>query len=260
MSQYLLIDIGNTFLKWGRYDAPAGNGGGPALAHDHAIAFGRVLLDEIASLAHDWSRLPVPRRVVVSNVAGTAVLNPLLHALETWSDTPRIRMIVSRAEECGVRNGYLNPAALGCDRWAAMIGARAVIGPLPVLVTVCGTASTIDLLTADGEFLGGNILPGVGLMQRALHQNTATLPDSPGEYVDHPRQTVDAIHSGCMNAMAGAVERLYRIYHPSHPDLKCIISGGAGRALAPLLTTVQSSYYENLVLEGLYQIALSMRD
>lgn len=254
---YLLIDIGNTFLKWATYgQAPAQ---GRALALDRLQLFGRVLHEEMSSVMAEWRRLPTPQRIVIANVAGTRVVNPVLRALEVWPDAPEPEWITSRAEQCGVRNGYLNPAALGCDRWAAMIGARALVGDRPALVVVCGTATTMDLLTADGEFVGGGIMPGLGLMVRALHLNTATLPDAQGEYVDYPRQTVDAIASGCAHAQAGAVERLYFLHKRKHPDLRCIISGGAARTLAPRLT-IEFTYHENLVLEGLYQIAASESD
>lgn len=127
--------------------------------------------------------------------------------------------------QCGVRNGYMNPAQLGSDRWAALIGTRALLGHRAALIAVCGTATTIDLLTTDGEFAGGAIMPGLGLMQRVLHEHTAALPDAQGEYLDYPRQTVDGIASGCAHAQAGAIERLYHIHHQKNPDLVCVISG-----------------------------------
>jgi len=252
---YLLIDIGNTFLKWGTYSRATP--GARSLAHERTIASGRVLLEEISMVTKEWRRQPLPDAVVISNVAGTAVANPVMRALEVWPDAPEAHWIVSRAEQCGVKNGYLNPAALGCDRWAALIGARALLGERAALVVVCGTATTMDLLTADGNFLGGGIMPGLGLMVRALHQNTATLPDAQGDYIDYPRQTVDAIASGCMHAQAGAVERLFFLHKRHHPDLRCILSGGAARSLGPRLT-IDFTYHEHLVLEGLYQIAASL--
>lgn len=252
MSSTLLIDIGNTFLKWSFCEDLPPNS--KALAADHTRAFGRVLLDEIASVMRPWRGFDVPRRVIISNVAGTAVANPVLRALEAWDNAPEPHWISSRQEQCGIKNGYLNPRALGCDRWAALIGARAILGPRAALVVCCGTATTMDLLTADGQFLGGGIMPGLGLMQRVLHQNTATLPDAQGEYVDYPRQTVDAIASGCAHAQAGAVERMYHLHQQDHAGLACLISGGAARTLAPRLT-IESVYRENLVLEGLFQIA-----
>ncbi len=254
MSPYLLIDIGNTFLKWGRY--PAGNTPGVA-ASDVCTSFGRVLLDEISELATMWRGQPTPARVVVSNVAGTRVRNPLLRALEAWPGPPVAHWITSMQNQCGVSNGYLNPAQLGSDRWAALIGTRALLGHRAALIAVCGTATTIDLLTTDGEFAGGAIMPGLGLMQRVLHEHTAALPDAQGEYLDYPRQTVDGIASGCAHAQAGAIERLYHIHRQRNPDLVCIISGGTARVVAPRLS-IPYRYHDNLVLEGLYWIAQSL--
>ena len=77
------------------------------------------------------------------------------------------------------------------------------------MVVVCGTATTIDFLSADGVFKGGMIMPGVGLMLRSLHEGTAALPDQGGEFFAYPTQTVDAIASGCQHAQAGAIERLF---------------------------------------------------
>jgi type III pantothenate kinase len=152
----------------------------------------------------------------------------------------------------------MNPMQLGSDRWAAMIGARAVMPDRPLLVAVCGTATTVDLLTNTGHFVGGAIMPGLGLMQRVLHEQTAALPDAQGEYVDYPRQTVDAIASGCAHAQAGAVERLYFLHKRTEPNLYCIISGGAARTLGPRLT-IEFTYHENLVLEGLFQISQTLK-
>ena len=272
---WLLIDVGNTFLKWGRYSTPvcveSDRPVEPGPEHEpfvqavhrtsieHCVAQGRVLLAEIPILAIDWRELPRPSLIVISNVAGTRVRNPLLRALEVWSHAPSPRWISALDEECGVQNRYRNPGQLGSDRWAALIGARALLGPQASLVVVCGTATTMDLLDAEGGFEGGSIMPGLGLMQRSLHERTAALPDASGDYVLHPRQTVDAIASGCLHAQAGAVERVFRQYQDKHPQLLCMVSGGAARMLSPRLH-IAHRLVDNLVLEGLFRIAQGMHE
>ncbi len=251
MTYELLIDCGNTFLKWGRYHPCVT---AKTKASEQCIEFNRVLLDEIRSLTSLWRRYEAPSKIIVSSVAGTRVRNPILRALEAWPAAPAPHFISSQAEQCGVRNSYLNPGQLGSDRWASVIGARALIPDAPVLIAVCGTATTIDLLSAKGEFLGGSILPGLGLMQRVLHEQTAALPDAQGEYIENPRQTVDAITSGCTHAQVGAIERLFALHSRLHPELQCLISGGAASNLIPRLT-IPFVYHENLVLEGLYRMA-----
>ena len=253
----LLIDIGNTFIKWSRHSLDRD-------ATHSAATFvdgGRMLLEEIASLSEAFGAQPAPVKVVISNVAGTRIRNPVMRALEVWPHFAdaggSVQWLASAQSQCGVTNGYRNPAQLGTDRWAALIGACALEPELPVLVVVCGTATTIDLLSPEGHFLGGNILPGMGLMLRSLHTNTAALPDADGDYLNHPTQTVDAITSGCQHAQAGTIERLFRRHRAEYGDLKCVISGGAGRTVAPRLS-IPYRYHDNLVLEGLHRIGQSL--
>ncbi len=107
----------------------------------------------------------------------------------------------------GVVNGYDNPAQLGADRWAALIGARGLHAG-PALVVMAGTATTVDCLDAQGVFRGGLILPGLDLMRRSLARNTAGLPEACGGYRVLPTNTDDAIVSGCIAATVGAIERM----------------------------------------------------
>ncbi len=248
----LLVDIGNTFVKWGRYKTNSDAG-----AHASCLESGHALLEEIPALSGQLRKRPAPAQIVISNVAGTRVRASMLRLLEIWRDAPPPYWVISEDAQCGVKNGYRNPAQLGSDRWAALIGARALHRARPVLVVCCGTATTIDLLTAQGQFAGGCIMPGVGTMLRSLHEKTAALPDADGVYTEYPVQTVDAIVSGCQHAQAGAVERVYDLYRRDHPDLLCLISGGAAKALTPHLAIV-FRYHENLVLEGLYCISRAL--
>ncbi|TMH32774.1 MAG: type III pantothenate kinase [Betaproteobacteria bacterium] len=248
----LLVDIGNTFLKWGVFLASS-----TGSARDNRLEFGHVLLEEIPALAAQFTRMPTPAQVVISNVAGTRVRATMIRVLEVWPEAPQPHWVIPQERQCGVVNRYRNPAQLGSDRWAALIGARALLDSKPGLVVVCGTATTIDFMSASGEFRGGVILPGMGLMLRSLHQHTAALPDADGEYVETPTQTVDAIASGCQHAQAGAIERLYNLHASKERGLVCLISGGASRALAPRLT-IPFKLHDNLALEGLYRISQTL--
>jgi type III pantothenate kinase len=248
----LLVDIGNTFLKWGLF-----RNGSRGDARHNRLESGHVLLAEIPTLALPFAKFRTPAQIIISNVAGTRVRSTIIRVIEVWPDAPAPYWLIPLASQCGVVNRYRNPAQLGSDRWAALIGARELLGAKPALVVVCGTATTIDFLSASGEFKGGVILPGVGLMLRSLHENTAALPDADGEFVDNPTQTVDAIASGCQHAQAGAIERLYHLHAPSEPELVCVLSGGAARALAPRLT-IPFELHDNLVLEGLYRISQTL--
>ena len=248
----LLVDIGNTFLKWGLF-RPSRDG----TARENRVESGHALLEEITALPVQLAKLPTPARIVISNVAGTRVRANTIRMLEVWPDAPPPYWLLSQDAQCGVVNSYRNPQQLGSDRWAALIGARRLLGARPAMVVVCGTATTIDFLTDEGVFKGGVIMPGVGLMLRSLHEGTAALPDQGGEFFSYPTQTVDAIASGCQHAQAGAIERLFANERRVQPDVVCIVSGGAAGAVAPRLS-IPFQLQENLVIEGLSQIAQTL--
>jgi type III pantothenate kinase len=245
---HLLIDVGNTFLKWGLF-RPTADG----TARENRVESGHALLEEITALPAQFSKLPTPARIIISNVAGTRVRANTIRMLEVWPDAPAPYWLVPQDVQCGVTNSYRNPAQLGSDRWAALLGARHLMGPRAAMVVVCGTATTIDFLSADGVFKGGMIMPGLGLMLRSLHDGTAALPDQDGDFSSYPTQTVDAIASGCQHAQAGTIERLYAFESQHTPDVVCLLSGGAAGAVAPRLS-IPFQQHDNLVLEGLYRI------
>jgi type III pantothenate kinase len=112
----------------------------------------------------------------------------------------------------------------------------------------------VDALSAEGEFLGGLILPGVELMRFVLHEHTGRLPIQEGAFRATPRNTLDAIETGSRHAQAGAVERMYQAMGGRGA---CLVSGGGGPALIEQLR-IPCRYVENLVLEGLARIALDI--
>jgi type III pantothenate kinase len=254
----LVIDAGNTFVKW----AFATAGADHARAQQTWTIRGQAALSDLVVLASDWANIPAPQTIIGSCVGGDS----LRHAIEQnlKSGWPPIHWIQSEATievtKSGaitggeITNGYAHPAQLGTDRWAALIGARSLLGVQAALVVMCGTATTIDLLTATGHFTGGVILPGLALMQTVLHERTAALPLSSGHVVTHPNCTADAIASGCLHAQAGAIERLWHLHRGAHEPLTCVIAGGAAPSIAPFLT-VPYQLRDDLVLLGLAVIA-----
>lgn len=251
----LLIDAGNSFVKWA-FAGPAFDLAHPARRWTKR---GQAPLSDLAVLARDWGAMPAPASIIASCVGGDPVRQAIEHALK--SDWPPIHWIWSEATDGVVTNGmvtngYAQPAQLGTDRWAALLGARALLGAQAALVVMCGTATTIDLLTATGHFTGGVILPGLALMQTALHERTAALPRSSGQVVAHPDCTADAIASGCLHAQAGAIERLWHLHRGPHEPLVCLIAGGAAPSIGPYLA-VPYQLCEDLVLLGLATIAHS---
>ncbi|MCY7389498.1 MAG: type III pantothenate kinase [Burkholderiales bacterium] len=241
----LAIDAGNTRIKCGLHD------GRTWLLH-HAVDIADVESGVAFCSADMVSEIDL---IVISNVAGPSVGKAIEHQLQPLHKP--ISVVTARASQCGVVNGYESPLQLGSDRWAALIGARAAAKneSRAQLVIMCGTALTVDALAADGYFLGGIIVPGLELMQRALNQGTAQLPAEHGVYECFPGNTINAITSGALEACAGAVTRMHAHLSARTGEVPCIIgSGGAMGALAPHLP-FPVSINDNLVLDGLLVMA-----
>ena len=247
---FMAIDIGNTRLKWALYAAP--QPGAALLAH------GAVFLETIDELAEqEWKHLPAPTSMLGCVVAGEAVRRRVEEQLELWDITPR--WVVSNGHEAGVKNGYDHPMRLGADRWVAVIGARGHVlarGPArPALVVMVGTAVTVDAIDRDGTFLGGLILPGHGIMLRALESGTAGLRVPTGEVVPFPSNTSDALTSGGTYAITGAIARMRRhLAERSGGEMPVVLmTGGAGWKVAPYLDMAHE-LVETLIFDGLLEI------
>jgi len=247
---FLALDVGNTRLKWAQYDAP--------VVGAKLLATGAVFLENIDRLSEeDWRDLAEPSAILGCVVAGDAIKRRVADQMEIW-DAPA-RWVISSPEEAGLTNGYDHPARLGPDRWVAMIGAhhRLLARGMrkPCLVVMVGTAVTVEAIDASGKFLGGIILPGHGIMLRALESGTAGLHVPTGEVQDFPTNTSDALTSGGTFAIAGAVQRMVdNITRSCGEAPECIMTGGAGWKMAPSMT-IEFELVENLIFDGLLEIA-----
>jgi len=248
----LLIDAGNTRIKWAL--PYAGATVGAALTRESRWQHsGSVERADIASLADAWRGLGISQ-ALISNVAGKVLADALQEILKTACGDIGIVWFASQGQLAGIRNGYRNPAQLGCDRFASAIGAHALFPARALIVATCGTATTVDAVSADGHFSGGMILPGLGVMAASLALNTAQLPQIKTiapittPFADN---TVDAIITGCIAAQTGAIERAAAAQRQLSGDVLCVLAGGAGAILAPYLA-VPHETVDNLVLIGLH--------
>jgi type III pantothenate kinase len=256
---FLLIDAGNSRIKWALADA-----------HGAFVATG-VFAHEPAALAasHDapaWSSLPAPGSAWISNVAGDAAAARLAALIDAhWPRLPRTT-VRAAAQQCGVVNRYTEPARLGSDRWAGMIGARAAYPGEHLLIATLGTATTLEALRADGVFIGGLIAPGWSLMMQSLGERTAQLPTLSAESArgliggndardwfatDTPR----ALSAGCLLAQTGMIEHAWRdLGERWRAPVRLVLSGGAADEIA-LALAVPHTRHDALVLAGLARIA-----
>ena len=240
----LAIDAGNSRIKWGIHDG----------ARWQVQAW--IETARVTELTAALAGMRALQAVVISNVAGAALKKQLARALPA---APRPRWIQGERMQCGVRSSYADPAQLGCDRWAALIGAYRLFGVAAVVVNA-GTALTVDALTADGVFAGGVIAPGTDLMRQALADNTDALKLRPGKFSFFPDATGDAIVSGAINAACGAIERMARFLEEAgQASPLCVLAGG-GAALIASHLNLEVQVVDNLVLEGLLTIAKAAAD
>jgi len=251
----LLIDAGNTRIKWGIPDQEQL----PPPAKPQWLEMTSVAHDQTDQLAAAWQQYPISR-ILISNVAGTEVKARLTSLIAQAFPQLQPEWFASQPHCGGVKNNYANPQQLGCDRFASAIAAAYLYPAQHVIVATCGTATTVDAVTAQAEFAGGMILPGLKLMAESLARNTAQLPQvAESIQVDQPfaDNTDQAIVSGCIHAQAGAISLAYHALHKKQAQtVICLISGGAAPYLLPHLS-FQCEHIANLVLTGLFVVAQS---
>ena len=234
------IDSGNTRLKWS----------GRKL--DGNLASGYVLGQDLDDIESHWVDFILPKKCVVANVAGPEVEEKIKTTCQKlWN--VEVHIVESTASLCGVTNSYKVPQLLGPDRWANLIAAHS-LGIGDAVVVSLGTASTLDMLSDDGTFIGGIIIPGVKMMMKSLDEGTYHLSREIGQVTDFPRSTDDAIETGIATVIIGTIQQLKETmftYRGKNP--KVILTGGHAAQYADIIkgdVLVRS----NLTLDGLFII------
>ena len=281
----LLLDAGNSRIKWRVQQAGEVLASGALPTHSES-ALDQTLHAALTALSF--------QHAVVCSVAGAGVdavveaaikgvikdaMNAALHAgnhstVAQVQGGPGVNWLKPVANAYGLTNLYQPPESLGADRYAALIAAhRRCLGAC-VVVNV-GTAMTVDMLTNEGHFLGGFIVPGPNLMRASLHGGTAGVkaavtasapapapPSSAAEWptttdptTAEPTTSAIAVAQGIGYALSGGVmEACRRIQVAVGETPAVVLSGGARAALRPYLsgTVIET---DELVLEGLAWVA-----
>ena len=263
MSLYLLFDIGNTRMKWAAIESTHN----PSDRQKKLWAYsGSISSKSLESAEHraelaDYiaKTLPKPDAIAFACVAGDRAITNLKTLFPQWDDLVW-QELTGNTTFNEMRTLYQEPKKLGADRWAGLIGARA-LSSTNTLVVNSGTATTIDLLGANGIHYGGWILPGLDLMQSGLQVNTAQLPLAirSAEHSGFGLNTNDAIISGCDAAQLGAIEYAAQIAKSiNHPIERIYLDGGNAKilhqaiqkGLTPSLGLAEC--VDGLVLRGLW--------
>lgn len=240
----LVVDIGNTRTKWAQVD-------------------NNDQLQEVSACTNaDFAESQFKRalqnvdQVLIANVAGEAMAKRVAALIPAEI---KVTFAAVKPESAGVVNHYQNISSLGIDRWSAVLAAWQ-LNKQPTIVVCAGTAVTIDAITKDiptkkGIFMGGVILPGLRLMQESLHNNTAQISmTTAGEWASFPGNTKDAVETGCVNAIVGAILLMLKQLEKQSAFLPKLVIGGGdvtkiAEALKPHINRIKVD--ENLVLQGL---------
>ena len=261
MSRALLIDAGNSRIKWSLVETGK---------TDRTLATGVFDHGEEASQKGPLGQLETPARLVISNVAGTKAATRIADMLgQVWPAVPCV-WVRSQANQAGVTNGYREPSELGTDRWCGLIGAHAAYPGEHLLIATIGTATTLEALRADGYFAGGLIAPGWTLMMESLGQRTAQLPSLDAddatralrslEREEHHRSafacdTRTSLSEGSRAAQAALIEYGWREAQTLFDGpVRCVLGGGAAHAIGAALG-IPFTRHDGLVLDGLALIA-----
>jgi type III pantothenate kinase len=239
----LLLDVGNTRLKWALL---AGGSLQPGGAIEHHGDPARALSEL------DLPAATVGTRGLAANVTGPDHSRRLQQAARArWGLA--LDFVEAQAERDGLRVAYAEPARLGVDRWLQMLALwQQLRGGF--VVASAGTALTFDAVDGHGRHLGGVIAPGLLTAQQAVLGATRFAADAPrSQYTEALGDNTErCVRQGALHACAGLLERLAGLY--AAPGTPCILSGGDAATLLPALRGSWTVRGE-LVLEGLAVLA-----
>ncbi|MDG2087294.1 MAG: type III pantothenate kinase [Arenicellaceae bacterium] len=242
----LLIDIGNSRVKWA--------------THDEASAgaewfFAEPLLhggDYQACISPLWKELLKPGRVALSCVASSAATSAVVDRVDSlWG--MQVRLLINTETAYDINSNYAD-RELGVDRWLVVIGARSLLEG-NVAIADFGSAVNIEFLTEGSEYLGGMILPGRMLMYQSLAAGTAMDLGDLAKFDGQLGESTDTVISaGVISALTGALEKSIQFAQKQHKrEWRVIITGGDSKMLAPYLSK-QYILEPNLVFIGMSEV------
>ena len=240
----LAIDVGNTRIKWGIWQQNV-------LEHKGAFSYRPEQLE--ADLDKYFASLLRQESVYACCVASEQVQL----SLQQWFKRQwgiNVHFIEPQSQLMGVHNAYEDPQQMGADRWVAMLAAYTKYRKA-VCVIDCGTAVTMDIVTAQGQHLGGLIMPGLDMMQNALYKGTRRIRPDKGDLRDLGMNTADAVTSGCYQLLANGLQGLIEKYAATvDSELLCVVTGGDAKLLVRE-NQIHCCHDADLILYGLNVIA-----
>jgi type III pantothenate kinase len=231
----LEIDAGNTFLKWRLMDAQR------VVVSDSVLTKDFTAQSLIALVAY------AVQQILVGSVAGTDK-DQLIRdvCISLWGLDP---VFAKTSDDCGgVKNSYQDASKMGVDRWLAMIAAYKKVNKAVVVVD-CGSAITVDYVSAKGLHQGGYIIPGLRLMRESLMHNTAQVrfdQDRTGMAMRPGVNTTEAVMHGCSYLFQALA---YQLKSEIGAESELFITGGDGAHMHNMMSI--GNFESDLVMEGL---------
>lgn len=238
----LLIDIGNSRIKWATLD-------------DNGLSDSQFFERKTTGLKTQFTKIWKPLKDVeaiwISNVAGDKIAGQFSEWAEKfWQITPHF--VQAEQKRFGVNNAYDKPETLGVDRWLGLVAVRQHLQKACCIID-CGTAITVDIVTANGQHQGGFILPGLGLMRSTLAAGTDALTENTDDVAFNllATNTYSAIQAGTLYSISATLENLIRdLQQNFEHNIRFVISGGDAAAIQALLPD-DVEIDSDIVLKGL---------
>ena len=255
-TRILLIDLGNTRIKWAWLSAADDE------LQDTGAARTSDSLSDLPFL--DCEEAGTVTGALACNVAGIELGRKLAGLIQERLGVELV-FAQAQASACGVTAAYANPLNLGADRWAALIGARA-LGPRDYCIIDAGSTLTLDLLLADGRHLGGYIAPGRDMSLAAMAKGTADLASRLKDHSGGPQDlapgtdSAEAMEKGALAAQLGMIRTgLQRLADKGAGSPVLLLTGGGAEALIATGELPEAQLAPHLVLRGLAALALELR-
>lgn len=252
MTVKLMVDLGNSAIKWAYYDSKLGK-----LGPLEQFCYVEQVFNEVLIAAH-WQSLTQVEEVWLSSVASPKDTELLkIWIKKHWQ--LQAEVVKTESQAAGVQNGYTVPLQLGVDRWLALKAAHHLYPNNNLCIVDCGSAITLDILTQEGQHQGGLIMPGLASLSQAFPKSLLQRLRQSGEF-EQPNHSLLANNTyagltrGPLYAVIGwmnwVIEQWEITAHPTATPLQLILTGGDVPQLLPFMTREYHCHPE-LVLQGL---------
>jgi type III pantothenate kinase len=255
---FIAVDIGNTHTVLGIY-------------HDsrwiHEKRFSNSGLPDEAELQKQIASFFAERSIKAENISGAGISSVVPSLTKPYRNAIRTLIkiepfLVSAETETGIKILYDDKCLLGSDRLCSAVAGFAKYGG-PIIIVDFGTATTYDVVSENGEFLGGVIAPGIGTSLNILHEKTAQLPFIENTEIELPKTVIgtntiagmqSGILYGAIDAFEGMIKRISKALPHAEKDFHIIVTGGFGWFISQH-SSLKMNAEPTLVLEGIRLIA-----